>query len=429
MNNLENQTANQLINPSHSTLSTGGNENIGTSLNIALFNIAGKTRNIMMQYALLTSAGNINFYALVPFKFNDVKERDTRYRTKTMWASVSLDSQRSTRNPEIFFNNNIGILKTFLTPSIIHGEKSIPNPYNVLHVNQAKLHQYVVPSDIDSIDNAMLQTLNGPVLALRQKLETVKESGLEGSDLKELNTEAFNEYTQQVTALYDQGLLSLSTIVTTPKADSISMAIGIDETMQSTSNPWLNANVLLNQNNVNLSSLPVSNSIKTLVQVTESGMEALFSDNEAMFGERILNQQAGENEQTRLSLSKVAVIKDFGVNTPILLSIMDGFSTDNRSRVQAFKDQLERGNNLFQVEGTLRPVARHINSNAGRSGIVFFELLIDTYSVHKSTSLSGSIDIDAFGDIGSFDVDLDSVVTEVAIGTEENSTENVQVMD
>jgi hypothetical protein len=429
MNNLENQTASQLINPSHSTLSTGGNENIGTSLNIALFNIAGKTRNIMMQYALLTSAGNINFYALVPFKFNDVKERDTRYRTKTMWASISLDSQRSTRNPEIFFNNNIGILKTFLTPSMMHGEKSVPTPYNVLHANQAKLHQYVVPSDIDSIDNAMLQTLNGPVLALRQKLETVKESGLEGSDLKELNTEAFNEYTQQVTALYDQGLLSLSTIVTTPKADSISMAIGIDETMQSTSNPWLNANVLLNQNNVNLSSLPVSNSIKTLVQVTESGMEALFSDNEAMFGERILNQQAGENEQTRLSLSKVAVIKDFGVNTPILLSIMDGFSTDNRSRVQAFKDQLERGNNLFQVEGTLRPVARHINSNAGRSGVVFFELLIDTYSVHKSTSLSGSIDIDAFGDIGSFDVDLDSVVTEVAIGTEENSTENVQVMD
>jgi hypothetical protein len=40
MNNLETQTAHQLINPSQSTLLTGGNENIGTAIDLSLFLIA-----------------------------------------------------------------------------------------------------------------------------------------------------------------------------------------------------------------------------------------------------------------------------------------------------------------------------------------------------------------------------------------------------
>lgn len=422
MNNLEIQTAHQLINPVQSTLLTGGNENIGTSIDLSLFLIAGKTRNIMLQYALLTNAGNVNFFALVPFKFNDVNENDPRYRTKTMWASVSLDSQQSQKDPKVFFNNNIGILKTFLTPSLMHGDKTVGNPYNALHFNSAKLHQYVVPTDIDAITNDMLIELNSPVMELRTKLEKAKAEGLEGDSLIQINTEAFTTYTDQVKELYNRGLLTLSTIITTPKANSISMSISIDETMQSTSNPWLNANVLLNQAGINLSALPVSNSIKALVQITESDISALFSDNEKMFGERVMNPNAGDQEQTRLALSKVGIIKDFGANTPILVSITDGYNSNNRSRVQALKDQLERGNNMFQIEGTLRPIARHVNSNAGRSGNVFFELLIDTYSVYKSTALNSSIEMDAFGDIGSFDIDV-AEVSELAVSAEQAATE------
>ena len=432
MNNLETQTAHQLINPAQSTLLTGGNENIGTSIDLSLFLIAGKTRNIMLQYALLTNAGNINFFALVPFKFNDVNENDPRYRTKTMWASVSLDSQQSQKDPKIFFNNNIGILKTFLTPSMMHGEKPVGNPYNALHFNSAKLHHYVVPTDIDAIDNNMLIELNTPITTLRTQIEEAKAQGLEGEMLIQVNTEAYATYTESVKALYDRGLLTLSTIVTTPKANSISMSIGIDETMQSTSNPWLNANVLLNQHGVNLSALPVSNSVKALVQITESDISALFSDNEKMFGERVMNPNAGEQEQVRLALSKVGIIKDFGANTTVLVSITDGFNTNNRSRVQALKDQLERGNNMFQIEGTLRPIARHVNSNAGRSGNVFMELLIDTYSVYKSTSLSSSIEFDAFSDLGSIEIDA-GAVSELAIATEQATTaqsaEESQSMD
>ena len=59
----------------------------------------------------------------------------------------------------------------------------------------------------------------------------------------------------------------------------------------------------------------------------------MFSDNEKMFGERVMNPNAGDQEQTRLALSKVGIIKDFGANTTILVSITDGYNSNNRSRV------------------------------------------------------------------------------------------------
>lgn len=429
--NSELQLVKQLLNPATSQLTVGGNENINSGINLSVFLIAKKTRAIMMPYALKTSAGNIHFYGLMPVKFNDPDELNPSYKSRVLWQSFSFDSQQSSKNERIFFNQNAGIVKTFLTPSLTLGDKTFNNPYNKLTLTQAKLHQYLVPNNLDTIDNAVLTMLKQPFNILKSRVLANEAEGLTGSALVEMNTIAYDEYLAEVENLYTQGLLTLSTIVTTPKVNSIALDIGIDETMDSQSNPFLSANFLLNQQNINLSALPVTNNFRGLIQVTEADMSALLSDNTNMFGKRLMNRNAGEGELPRFALSKVGMIKDFGTNTPVLVSIIDTYSNNinAKTRVDTFESYLERGTNLFIVEGSIKPIARQVNSNSGRSGNVFFEISIDTYSPYNSTSLSNSIEYDDFADLTGFDVEETHEVEFSVEATETVTTESSSSSD
>lgn len=426
VSNTELALVKQLIDPSTSQLNTGGNENINSGINLALLLIKQKTRGIMYPYALRTQAGNINFYGLIPMKLNDPDETNLNYKARTVWLSFSFNSQPSKQEGvRLFYNQNAGIVKTFLTPFHVIGDQKYHNPYNKLNIAQAKLHQYIVPSNIDAIGNERLVILKAPFNKLKQRIAEHTAQGLTGASLVEMNTVAFNEYIKEVEELYKDGLLTLSTILTTPKPNSIELDIGVDETADAQSNPWLSANFLLNQENVDLSSLPITNSFRGLIQVTEADMSVLNSDNVNMFGKRIMNKNPAEGEIPRFALSKVGMIKDYGINTPVLVSIIDAYSNDTnaKSRVDTFETFLANGVNMFNVEGTIKPIARLTSTNSGRSGNVFFEISIDQYSPYNSTSLTSSLEHDDYRAL-SFDADEALVATEeVNFGSNDDSNE------
>lgn len=400
------------------------NENIVPSINTKLLLIAGLTRRLVYKYATMTSNGAVHIHALIPMKFNDPTERNLRYKHKTSWVSIVLDpsEHKDKETGEVtYYNSNYGLLKHFLNPNIKVGDKVYPNPYNSLTLYDAKLRQNLIPSQVDEFTDEDLAKINRPVVELQALISQNKQvAGDDIEALKTLNTQAYKDYLGKTFELYQKGYLSLSTVFITPKQNSIDIGLSLDETSQAMSNPWMNARQLMTNPEVPLSSIPSHSTFSGLVQIIEGGdANTLLTDNIDMIGERIINSNASENKDVKQLMAKsvVGVIKDFGQNVEILVSLVDSFQTrgkdgETRGRVEVFKSLLESGNNLFNIRGTIRPVVRLKGQQAGRNGNSFYELIIDSYSVHKSTSLSNSIEVDAFADLGGFDVETIDFVAE-----------------
>ena len=404
-------------------LGNGTNENIEPSLNTNLFLIAQLTRNIQFLYATLTSAGNIHFHTLIPMKSNDPNERNQRFKNKTVWLSVSNDPNKSTRvmsNPDgsetetiTYHNSNAAIIKMFMKKTIEYNGKDMPNLYNCLHITGAKIRWFLAPASIDQMSNEILRQINTPALNLQSRVKTnIENCGDDSELLKQQNNIVYEEYKQELMALYDQGLLMLTQILITPKQNSIMFSIEIDETTNSVTNPWLNYNALMSLG-LPITNWPHTSEFRGLVQIIQdSTEEVMHSDNDKMFGKRTMTQDS-ETGQVRWAYSTVGLIKDFGNQTEILVSLTDNNrnlptteqngNNKPRGRVESFESMLERGTNLFYITGTIRPVVRHVNDNAGRNGNIFFELQIDQYSVHRTTSVTNSIEFDIYSELPGFD--------------------------
>lgn len=415
-------------------LGNGANENIEPSLNTSLFLIAQLTRNIQFLYATLTSAGNIHFHTLIPMKSNDPSEKVARFRSKTVWLSVSNDPNTSERvidekTPPIIthHNSNTAITKMFMKKTINYNGKELPNPYNCLHLTGAKIRWYLAPANIDQISNEILRQINEPALNLKARVEANKaNAGDDAELLKQQNNIIYEEYKKELMALYDQGLLMLTQILITPKQSSITFSIEVDESTSSVTNPWLNYNALMGLD-LPITNWPHVSEFRGLVQIVQdSTEEVMHSDNDKMFGKRQMTQDV-ETGQVRWAYSTVGLIKDFGNQTEVLISLTDNNrnvynneqSGNNkpRGRVESFESMLERGTNLFYMTGTIRPVVRHVNDNAGRNGNIFFELQIDQYSVHRTTSVTNSLEFDIYSELTGFDT-----VQEIELQTEPDET-------
>lgn len=382
---------------------------------LSLFVAAGASRSILYRYATISSNGNINFHAMSPFTFID-DNQSAQYRKKTIYASVNLDSQND-KEKKVHYNNNLGNFLLLLKGSIVSGGKSFANPYNKLDLHSPIIKQGLIPSNIDK---PQLELINQPALELQAVVNSIKfDEDIEPKEKSNLYIEAYNEYKAKVEQLYADGLLDYSFIIVNPKPNSVSVSMGLEESMKATSNPWLNINTVLGLD-IPISKLPIINQYTATIQIVDvDDLSLMFSDNNNMYGKRTIwtNPETGK---TREALSKVAIIKDYNSDTPILIEITDSINMSNnpdaRGRVQAFEDLLDKGINTFTVSGSLSPVVRLKDSNGGRNGVVFFELIIDTYSVYQSNNTRSTLESDAFGSL-SFDSEG------LAIELEEGSVE------
>ena len=409
------------------------NQNLGAQLaiptdtnlnsNAALFAhiIADVTRKISYYYATIGSNGKINFHVSSIFKtVNDQRNNDPRYRDKRVWISVNTDPQVNPKNPEIHYDDNIAMYLHLMSPMTFHNGKNQPNFNNGLVMADPKIKQILIPSDIDAIlqsplndknQNAMLATLNEPFINLRAELAANASTEMSIKDRQRENIEAYKVYTQEVLSLVQQGLLTLSYALINPTANSITPSFQLEETMNASSNYYMNFKDVVTNSKAPINRIPKLNRYQAVIQITDADIGALDSNNAPMLGKRLLNENAAnqtEEYQERYALSKVGVIKDYNSDQHILVSIIDRY-TDNRSRVGALEALLDKGVNTFIMSGYLVPVVREIDSNSSRSGNIFFELNVDTYTVFNSQGLHKVMESDQFSDLG-FDMDLDTSV-------------------
>lgn len=370
-------------------------DNAGT---VEVFTIAGKTRAIMYRYATIGSTGNINFHAMSPFNFIDTNQNDPQYRKKTTYVSINTESQQSTNDPSQYFNNNLGNYLLLMKPKLAMNGKETSTFFNLLKLHSPRIKQALIPSDIEAVD---LVTLNAPAIKLQTAVIENSKTDLENKAKVALNIAAYEEYEQEVLALVEHGLLTYSFILINPVANSVSVGYGLEDSLRALSHPGMNYNALLNQG-LPLSDIPVLNKYKTVVQIIEAGdMSILFSDNEAMLGKRTIYTNS-ETGKSREAISKLAIIKDYNNDTPIIVAITDtpnSLRSDSRGRVESFEALLDKGLNVFEVEGSLSPVVRLKDTNAGRNGNIVFELRVDKYKVFNSSGVRSTLESDAFSDL------------------------------
>lgn len=435
MSNINQQVESLLSIPQPSLSATTVDPIVNQGLS-KLYVIAGITRKVLYQYATIGATGNIAFHAMSPFNFIDDNQREAQYKKKTCFVSVNMDSQQNPNDPSQYYNNNFGCFLAVLKGTIEVNGRQQPNPYNAIELHASVIKQALIPTDVDNID---LNIINKPCLNLKNKVALIKQEDFEAKEKAKLFMDAYEEYKQEVLALVEQGHLSYSFILINPKPDSISFDLGLEESMRSGSNAWLNYNTVLNQG-LPLSKIPTLNQYKTVVQIIETDDLSLFhSDNINMLGKKdIYTNEAGKSRQ---ALSLVALIKDYNNDTPILVAITDNANISNvpnsRGRVEALEALLDKGISTFTVTGSLSPVVRLIDSNAGRHGNIFFELVVDKYEVYQSSNIRNTLDVDAFNDLSYENVETgidaemfgqdvtSNVVLDVAtVSVEEGNTSN-----
>lgn len=399
-------------------------EQINNDGSLQLFTIAGRTRNIMYRYATIGSNGNINFHAMSPFNFIDSNQTEAQYRKKTVYASFNTDPQQNPNDPKQYFNNNLGNYLLLMKPNLVMNGKESPTFFNSLTLHNLRVKQALIPTDIENVD---IKLINTPAAKLQQAVLQNSKEDLDTKAKVELNIQAYNEYEQEVLALVEQGLLTYSFILINPTPNSVSVGYGVEDSLRAVTHPGMNYNAIMNQN-LPLSDIPVLNKYRTVVQIIESeDMAILFSNNNAMLGKRTI-YTVTETNRSRYAISKLAIIKDYNNDTPIIIAITDtpnSLRTDARGRVESFEALLDKGINTFEVEGSLSPVVRLTDTNAGRNGNVVFELRVDKYKVYNSTGVRSTLDADAFGDLSFESVEGDETVAQsFVVDTSDNSTDN-----
>ena len=377
-------------------------ENVVNQGQVNLFLIGGITRSFLYRYALISSAGNVSFHAMSPFTFIDDNQKP-QYRKKTVWASVNMDSQPNA-DRTVHYNNNFGAFLTLLKPEI-NGKANI---FNSLNLHAPRIKQAIVPADIDP---KYVSLLNAPAIKLQEAIQENSQHQIEAKDLVKLNIQAYQEYTEEVLQLVMEQKLTYAFALINPKPNSVSFSLQFEDTLNAASNPWLNASKVFNTK-LPISHVPTLNQYNAVVQVVETDdLDIVFSDTNEMLGTRVVFNDTEANRKLE-AITKLAVIKDYGHDTYVLLSIVDPNNTmaDKQTRTQAFQKLLDKGINTFSVRGALAPVVRLKDTNAARFGNVLFELRIEDYSVYQSSNIRNSIDTDAFGDLdlttteGDFDI-------------------------
>lgn len=391
---------------------------------LQLFTIAGKTRSIMYRYATIGSNGNINFHAMAPFNFIDSNQTEAQYRKKTVYASFNTDPQQNPNDPKQYFNNNLGNFLLLMKPKLVMNGKETPTFFNTLTLHNHRIKQALIPTDIESLD---IHIINAPALKLQQAVLENSKTDLETKAKVELNIQAYNEYEKDVLQLVEQGLLTYAFILINPIPNSVSVGYGLEDSLRAVTHPGMNYNAIMNQN-LPMSDIPVLNKYRTVVQIIESeDMSVLFSNNNAMLGKRTIYTNT-ETNRSRFGISKLAIIKDYNNDTPIIIAITDtpnSLRTDNRGRVESFEALLDKGINTFEVEGSLSPVVRLTDTNAGRNGNIVFELRVDKYKVFTSTGVRSTLEADAFGDLSFESIEGDeSVAQSFVVDTDSNTNDN-----
>lgn len=388
---------------------------------LEVFTIAGKTRATMYRYATIGSTGNINFHAMSPFNFIDTNQNDPQYRKKTVYVSINTDSQQNANDPTQYFNNNLGNYLLLMKPKLTMNGKDTPTFFNKLTLQNPRIKQALIPTDLESVD---LAVLNAPSIKLQSAVIENAKADLDNKEKVALNIAAYNEYEQEVLSLVEHGLLTYAFILINPTPNSVSVGYGIEDSLRALSHPGMNYNALMNQG-LPMSDIPVLNKYKTVVQIIETDdMSMLFSDNDAMLGKRVIYNNS-ETNRSREAISKIGIIKDYNNDTPIIIAITDtpnSLRNNSRGRVESFEALLDKGLNTFEVEGSLSPVVRLKDTNAGRNGNIVFELRVDKYKVYNSSGVRSTLESDAFSDLsiegtegddsieGSFNADIDTEV-------------------
>ena len=299
-------------------------------------------------------------------------------------------------------------------------DKQVANPYNKIVLASSRIKQALIPADINP---AILTEINAPARKLKELISQHNALEIEQKEKVSLNIMAYQEYENEVLALVEKGLLVYSFVLINPIANTVSFDMGLEDSMNAQSNPWLNFKAVSSLGNP-LSNIPTINKYCAVIQIIEvSDLNALFSDNIEMLGKRTIWTDT-ESNRSREAVTKVAIIKDYNSDTPILVSLTDSLNAPtqgNRSRVEAFEALLDKGVNTFTVFGSLSPVVRLKNTNAGRNGNIFFELRLDRYNVFQSTNLRNTLESDAFESL-SFETSLgdESVAQEFVVDVQEN---------
>lgn len=401
-----------ILTPPLANNSARDDENITSGGVTTLFKIAGLTREINYHYAVLNSNGKITFHAMAPMKHvNSNEVRNPQYRDKVVWASFNKDANPAKNNPSEYQNSNYGNFQLLSMLNIPMNGQMYPNFLNCLELQDFRLKTALVPNNIDNLiklndegkeDKSALAKLHGPLKNLLEEIQLTEEAkdNMTSEDVVKANRLAYDVYVEEVTELVKQGLLTLSTIFINPIADKVSAGFKIDQTMNLKSNPLFNFGVIKNLPKIKLTKIPIANKFTGLIEVTEADISALYSDNVTMLGRRVISTNQ-ETQKETVSLSKVAVIKDYNADVLVLVTINDSFNDRNRSRVETLEGHLDKGNNLLYIEeGYLVPIARHVQSNDSRSGIVFMELRIESYRIHTSASVKKTLEFDAFATLG-----------------------------
>lgn len=401
-------------------------ENISQSFTTDAFLIGGITRNVIYRYATISGRGNITFHQAQLFNLVDNTQYNARYKYRGTWVSVNTNSQQSKTDSNVYYNSNPGILKMLNTTTLPDGSSTKTNPYNCLTLSDAKVKGLIVPSTTD-LTPELYSTISNPILKLAKRTQQVALLQTdEESKTKEYKL-AYEEYAHAVYKLVEEGLLMFVYGLINPTQSSISISLKLNTAINQVSNPWLNASNILGQSDLHLSDLPSTNIFRGLVEVSgATDLEALSSDNIQMLGEKTVSRSG---DVARLSISKVATIRDFTGDTNILVSLVDPIDS-TRSRVEPFKKQLESGNNVFFIEGTLSPVVRLLDGQSSRNGNVFFELKINRYNVHNSNNNRRSLESDSFGDLQFEEVSIGDAEIEYSgednTSTEESNTQSTQ---
>lgn len=447
MNNLI-EHVKTLLSPPVANTGNTDNDNITNKGVISAFVIANITRKTVWKYATISSQGNVAFHAMAPFNFVDDLETNMQYAKKTVYVSVNQDPQanQDSEGQVRYYNQNIGNFSLLLRPSIEFNGKTYPNAYNKIELHSPVIKQALIPADIDKFNSALL---NEPCNILLQEVHANNANqNLDKKERAQLNIIAYQTYANSILDLFEQGLLEFSNILINPKPNTVSFGMGLEDSMKSMSNPWLNKAVLAGLSNTPFTKSPVLNQYTTVVQIVESeDMELLYSDNNNMLGKRVIYQDE-QSGKKREALGLIGIIKDYNSDTTILVNITDPnntLNTDSRGRVEAFEGLLAKNINTFEVQGTLRPIVRTIGSSASRNGNIFWELVVNKYNVYQSTNLRSSLEADAFESlsfehfaeendevpegIGSFVLGNSSVSTSTSSSTNSNASSNTDLED
>lgn len=380
---------------------------------VNLLVIANITRKTMYQYATIGSTGNIMMHSLVPFNFIDDNQQNPQYRKKTVWVSVNQDPQQNPNDPTLYFNNNFGNLLTLMKPKI----EGKDTAFNELRLMNTRIKEALIPTDLDNINLAII---NKPAIDLKANIQANINAGLEGKERTEQNILAYKVYEAETLKLVEDGLLTNAFVLINPVRDTVSFGMGLDESMRSGSHPCMNYAKMLGQG-LPISKVPTVNRYRTTVQIIETDdLSFIHSDNNDMLGKRTIKEfEGGRNRE---AITKLAIIKDYNNDTPILISIVDPLNPpkeDNRSRVEAFEALLDKGINTFTMEGSLSPIVRLKDSNAARHGNIFFELRVENYSVFASNNMRNTMEADSFNEFGFSETEGDEQVAETFIAQPE----------